>query len=122
MLSFKSIFITSIYFLFIGSITAQTKIDSLKSELNQKITKEERLTVLNSLTKELVKKNDKNSITYLKDYVELARELKEYDLMAVKSRFIIEHYTNKGKLDSAKYNIGKLNAPKRESILEFLEE
>ncbi len=89
MLSFKSIFITSIYFLFTGSIIAQTKIDSLKSELNQKITKEERLTVLNSLTKELVKKNDKNSITYLKDYVDLVRELKEYDLIAAKSRFII---------------------------------
>ncbi|CAM1345257.1 hypothetical protein [Tenacibaculum amylolyticum] len=88
--------------LFFYSGHTQNKIDSLKNILEKTTDSLSQLTILNTLTKELIKSNSKEKENYLKEYIKLASSLKEYDLMASKSRFLIQYYIYNGKLKEAK--------------------
>jgi DNA-binding CsgD family transcriptional regulator len=83
-------------------ICAQNKIDSLQTVLAKTTEKKEQLTVLDDLTKALIRNNDASQEKYLKAYLTLANELTEYDLMASKSRFLIQFYISNGQMDVAK--------------------
>lgn len=80
---------------------AQTKIDSLKLELKKTINKNEKLEILDALTRRMIRKNDKEQVFYLEAYIVLAKEMGAYDLMASKSRFLIQQYINKGDTEKA---------------------
>ncbi|NER12078.1 hypothetical protein GWK08_01370 [Leptobacterium flavescens] len=97
-LSYSLIFILFIQY---GSVYAQTKIDSLIVRLEQTSSKADRLSVLDTLTKQMIRANDSKQLEYLNEYVELAKELDEYDLAASKSRFIIQQYIYRGDTDRA---------------------
>ena len=93
--------ISSIILCFILTLGfAQTKIDSLKQALNTSIKDTDKLDLLDSLTVELIKSNSPEQERYLKQYLGLAGELKAYDQMASKSRFLIQYYvyTNRNEL------------------------
>jgi hypothetical protein len=101
---FKNKFLLLFFLLSIGisiSGISQTKIDSLQTELKKTVNKKEKLKTLNALTKQMIRKNHKKLIPNLKAYISLAKELKEYDLLASKSRFLIQQYLFQGKNDEA---------------------
>ncbi|WP_075343866.1 tetratricopeptide repeat protein [Tenacibaculum agarivorans] len=75
---------------------AQTKVDSLQVVLDKTAEKSKRLQVLDLLTREMIRKNHQDLIPSLKKYMSLAKELKEYDFMASKSRFLIQQHIIKG--------------------------
>lgn len=89
-----SLLIACLFFNFLGY--GQTKIDSLKTVLTKESLKSEKLKVLNELTKQMIRKNHKELIPNLKTYISLAKELREYDFMASKSRFLVQQYILKG--------------------------
>ncbi|MEM6718985.1 MAG: hypothetical protein AAF611_06715 [Bacteroidota bacterium] len=82
-------------------LLAQSKIDSLTSVLAKTTEKTERLTVLSNLTNELIRNNKATQEKYLQDYLQLAQELNKFDLMASKSRFLIQWYIENGQTDTA---------------------
>ncbi len=95
--------IALIFFFAYSLINGQTKtkIDTLKNALKQPISKELQLKLLDTLTKELIRNNSKEQVNYLEQYIALAKDLEEYDLMASKSRFLIQDYIYKGEEDIA---------------------
>ncbi len=106
-MSIISIRIKRVVLIFIFVVTAfiafgQTKIDSLKTALNNTQTKEARLDVLDKLTTTLVRNNGDEQVQYLDQYLKLAQELKEYDLMASKSRFLIQYFIYDNQREKAK--------------------
>lgn len=84
------------------SAKSQTKIDSLKNVLEQTTNKVSRLNTLDVLTKELVRNNSEEQRQYLEEYISLAKDLEAYDLMASKSRFLIQDFIYKGQMEEAK--------------------
>jgi hypothetical protein len=87
-------------FTIILSITfgnAQFNVDSLKTVLEKTNNSTKKLHVLDALTNALVQNNSQEQETYLKHYLSLANELKEYDLLAAKARFLIQYYIYKNK-------------------------
>ena len=72
-----------------------------------------RLEILDKITKNLIKENSKEQQKYLKGYIRLAQDLKEFDLAGKKSRFLIQFYIDNRKPDSAKYFIDKMLAIKK---------
>lgn len=102
-------FLLILIFLFsIGQSISQNSTEELIQKLENTSDKKKQLEILDDITKILVKKNSKKKLTYLNKYVFLAKELKLYDAAAQKSRSIIQHYTNQGKLDSTKYIVDKM--------------
>ncbi|KAB1158521.1 hypothetical protein F7018_07845 [Tenacibaculum aiptasiae] len=91
-----SFFVLLFNMVLIASIQGQSKIDSLEQIVKITINKNEKLESLGKLTREMTKKNHEELIPRLKDYMTLAKELKEYDLMASKSRFLIQQHLIKG--------------------------
>ena len=87
---------------------SQEKTEDLLKQLGKTVDKEKKLAVLDDLTINLVKANDNRQSIYLKNYIALAQDLGEFDLAVEKSRFLIEHYTSKGQLDSTLYTIEKM--------------
>ncbi|MEM6515870.1 MAG: hypothetical protein AAF688_06780, partial [Bacteroidota bacterium] len=84
------------------SALGQTKIDSLKTVLSATEIKESRLDVLDALTNELVRSNSDEQADYLNEYLLLAKQLEEYDLMAAKSRFLIQYYVYEEKVEKGR--------------------
>lgn len=101
-------FFVVIFLFIIAQSNAQNSAEELIEKLENTSDKKEQLKVLDDLTKILTKKNSEHKLNYLYKYVFLARELKLYDDAAQKYRFIIQHYTNEGKLDSVKYILEKV--------------
>ncbi|WP_075341537.1 helix-turn-helix domain-containing protein [Tenacibaculum agarivorans] len=98
---FKHI-IPLVVFVLLGNYSvAQHKIDSLQSVLEKTTNQKARLDVLDYLTKELIRANKKEQENYLKEYLNLAQVSEEYDLMASKSRFLIQYYINVGQNEKA---------------------
>lgn len=81
---------------------AQKEIDSLQRVVETTSGKPAKLKVLDQLTRAMIRGNHKNLIPRLQEYVALAKELKEYDLMASKSRFIIQQYIIVGEIKKGK--------------------
>ncbi|WP_298510826.1 tetratricopeptide repeat protein [uncultured Kordia sp.] len=81
---------------------SQSKIDSLKTVLEKTTDDLKKITVLDDLTQELVRNNNAEQESYLKAYLTLAKNLKEFDLMASKSRFLIQFYIYKDQATKAK--------------------
>ncbi len=79
---------------------SQNKIDELQEKLREVKSIEQRIQILDSLTKEMVRSNHPDQLKYLKEVVSLSKKEGQYDLAAEKSRFIIQKYSNKGQLDS----------------------
>lgn len=52
--------------------------------------------VLDLLTKEMIQENHSDLVVTLKEYLSLATEFKKFDLLASKSRFLIQQYIIKG--------------------------
>ncbi|MEM9679845.1 MAG: hypothetical protein AAF901_05935, partial [Bacteroidota bacterium] len=88
--------------LFIVLGQAQSKTDALKITLEQTSDKGIRLKVLDSLTNELVRNNSEEQVLYLEQYLTLAKDLEEFDLMASKSRFLIQDHIFRGEFEKAK--------------------
>lgn len=89
---------SALLLMFLGftTISAQTKVDSLTTVLKTITDASEKLSVLDKLTREMIRENHKDLIPNLKQYMSLAKELEEYDLMASKSRFLIQQHLIKG--------------------------
>ena len=95
-------FFFSLTFIFCSlCIQAQSTVDSLKTVLEKTTDRKAKLGTLNVLTTELVRNNSKEQALYLKDYISLTKELEEYDLMASKSRFLIQYYIYQNQLTMA---------------------
>ncbi|WP_435579854.1 hypothetical protein [Gilvibacter sp.] len=82
---------------------AQSEVDSLKTALNSTSDPEIKLSTLDALTTALVRANDQQQEVYLKEYIEVAGDLKEFDIMASKSRFLIQYYINTRQIDKAQH-------------------
>ncbi|MEO1030547.1 MAG: hypothetical protein AAFX55_04040 [Bacteroidota bacterium] len=80
---------------------SQSKIDSLKAILKNSTDKTAQLEVLDGLTKELINQNSEEQEVYIRAYLRLTSSLEEYDLMASKSRFLIQYFINKNNFDKA---------------------
>ncbi len=93
----KYIFVLSILGNF---VQGQTRIDSLLNMLDEVKISQDKLSLLDSLTKDMIKSNHVDQKQYLREYVDLAQTLGRYDQMASKSRFLIQQYIMKG--DTAK--------------------
>lgn len=78
-------------------VQGQTKIDSLQQSIKHINDKNERLKILDKLTRQMIRKNHQDLIPTLRKYMSQAKELGEYDLLASKSRFLIQQYIMKGK-------------------------
>ncbi|CAL2104306.1 conserved protein of unknown function [Tenacibaculum sp. 190130A14a] len=87
---------------FVNILFAQTEIDSLKTIAQETIQKKDKLKILDELTKQMIRKNHKELVPVLKEYLLLAKELREYDLLASKARFLVQQYIMKGKNKEAK--------------------
>lgn len=79
-------FLTLFLLAFTVTTQAQSEIDSLKSVLTGQTNKQEQLTTLDQLTKKMIRSNHLEQKKYISKYMTLAKELKEYDKMAIKSR------------------------------------
>ncbi len=86
---------------FSNIIYSQTEIDSLLQVFDQTQDNLKRLIVLDSLTKRMIESNHDQQFEYLEKTIHLAKKLDDYDLMALKSRFIIQNYIWSGKNDKA---------------------
>ncbi|WP_422106822.1 helix-turn-helix transcriptional regulator [Winogradskyella sp.] len=84
-----------VFFFIVGA--AQSKIDSLKTALETTTDAVLQLELLDNLTEELVRISSDKQVPYLEQYMTLAKALEEYDLMASKSRFLIQYYIYKNK-------------------------
>jgi len=93
-------FIFLVFFSF-GVIAQQQKIDSLELALDKIVDKKEKLAVLNQLTRAMHPTNHERKIQRLREYTLLAKELEEYDLMANKSRFLIQQHIIKQEKEKA---------------------
>lgn len=91
-----------VLFSIIGISTfAQNSIDSLKTVLSELTSQKDRLETLDELTKQMIRSNHSGQKEYIAQYMTLAKELEEYDLMASKSRFLIQQYIYSGEFDKA---------------------
>jgi DNA-binding CsgD family transcriptional regulator len=81
---------------FVIGINAQNKVDSLKNVLTSLSSQKEKLQTLDLLTKQMIRKNHSEQKEYISQYMTLAKELEEYDLMAIKSRFLIQQHIYAG--------------------------
>ncbi|WP_420553472.1 hypothetical protein [Tenacibaculum aiptasiae] len=90
------VFLILINLFFVSEFFGQTKLDSLQTVYQNTRDRKEKLNVLNKITKQMIRKNHQELIPKLEEYMSLAKELKEYDLMASKSRFLIQQYLIKG--------------------------
>ena len=91
-----------VFLLWSGLAHSQSKIDSLKTAYENTSISSEKFTILDQLTTELVRANSHEQEKYLRFYIKLASDLGEYDLMASKSRFLIQHYIYQNELRKAK--------------------
>lgn len=103
----KLVVFTFLWLISFPSIS-QNSIEDLEKKLATVSDKNEKLEILDKLTKAILKNKKDYELTYFNEYVALAQDLKKYDLAAQKARFIIQHYTNFGKLDSTKYYVDKM--------------
>lgn len=100
--------ITSIFFIFLSLDSDQGKMDSLLQQLREPIKPRAKLEVLDSLTRQMIRNDHENQMDYLWQYIDLAKELGEYDKAASKSRFIVQQYIYKDQIDSAHALIDKM--------------
>jgi len=106
-------FLLSISFLvFFTQVFSQDSIEELSQKLQNTTDKKIRFEILDELTKKTVNESSDRKVKFLKEYLYTAKELKEYDLLANKSRFLIQYYTNTSQLDSTKYYV--------DTMLEYL--
>jgi tetratricopeptide (TPR) repeat protein len=84
----------------IGS-PAQNKIDSLKTVFSELTDQREKLQTLDDLTKQMIRKNHTEQKEYIRQYMTLAKSLEEYDLMAIKSRFLVQQHIYAGESEKA---------------------
>ncbi|WP_299715672.1 hypothetical protein [uncultured Tenacibaculum sp.] len=101
----------SIYFLVFFSFLnsySQDKTERLLKKLDENITQDVRIAVLDTLTNEMIRSNHPQQLLYLQQYVDLNLKIEDYDQAAQKSRFVIQNYINRGSLDSASYTIKSL--------------
>ncbi|WP_075343816.1 tetratricopeptide repeat protein [Tenacibaculum agarivorans] len=102
-------FVLSIFFLvFFTQVFSQNSIEDLSQKLQNTTDKKARFEILDELTKKTVNENSDRKVKFLKEYISIAKDLKEYDLLANKSRFLIQYYTNTSQLDSTKYYTDKM--------------
>ncbi|WP_299108851.1 tetratricopeptide repeat protein [uncultured Tenacibaculum sp.] len=93
----KLSFLILLFIMVLGTrVQCQTKVDSLQQVVKITSNKNEKLKALDKLSRQMIRENHKELIPTLKDYMILAKELKEYDLMASKSRFLIQQHLIRG--------------------------
>ncbi len=113
-LLFLPVMIRSLFYIllcFSLCCTAQTPIDDLITEIKTS-QESHKLILLDSLTKEMIRKGDSRQRKYLKDYMNLAFAKAEYDKGAQKARFLIYDYSYHNQLDSATILVDSLIAQK----------
>ena len=84
-----------------AAIYGQDQVHNIDEQLKQYNTDQEKLVFLDSITesKELAR-NPKQKIKYVKQTIRLARQLADYDIVAKKSRFILQDLNTRGLHDS----------------------
>lgn len=97
-------------FLFVFSFLGfcQESIEELTQKLEKTSDQTTRLELLDKLTKKTSRENSERKVNILKEYLSTAKELKEYDKLGKKSRFLIQHFTNISQLDSMKYYVDQM--------------
>ncbi|WP_299557420.1 hypothetical protein [Seonamhaeicola sp.] len=92
----RSLVYTFIIIICSGLTYAQSKSDSLLLRLESASDKNDYYHILDTLSKEMVRSNHPQQITYLKEFVELALKKEAFDAAASRSRFIIQWYIYRG--------------------------
>ncbi len=97
-------------FLFVFSFLgfSQESVEELTQKLEKTSDQTTRLELLDKLTKKTSRENSERKVNFLKEYLSTAKELKEYDKLGKKSRFLIQHFTNISQLDSMKYYVDQM--------------
>lgn len=97
-------------FLFVFSFLGfcQESVEELTQKLEKTSDQTTRLELLDKLTKKTSRENSERKVNILKEYLSTAKELKEYDKLGKKSRFLIQHFTNISQLDSMKYYVDQM--------------
>ena len=104
----KQVLFSILFLTFCFQVFSQKSIEELTSQLEKTTEKKARFELLDELTKKTVNENSDRKIAFLKEYISLGKEFKEYDLFAKKSRFLIEHFTSIAQLDSTKYYVDEM--------------
>ncbi|CAM1359055.1 tetratricopeptide repeat protein [Tenacibaculum xiamenense] len=104
----KQILVSILFFIFSLQVFSQKSIEELTQQLKSTSDKEVRFKILEKLTNKTTNENSDRKVVFLKEYLLLAKHFEEYDLLAQKSRFLIENFTSLGQLDSTKYYVDKM--------------
>ncbi|SNR15296.1 tetratricopeptide repeat protein [Tenacibaculum jejuense] len=104
----KQVLLSIFFLVFTTQIFSQNTVEELSKKLENTTDKKERLEILHEITKKTIHENSDRKIKFLKEYIALAKELKEYDKLGNKSRFLIEHFTSISLLDSTKYYVDQM--------------
>lgn len=97
----KYFFFIQLFLLTSLQFNAQTKIDSLRIQLKETKNETQQFAILDTLTKEMIRTNHPDQISYLDAYIQLAWKREAHDLMASKSRFRIQQHIYKGENEAA---------------------
>ncbi|MBU2949434.1 hypothetical protein KO493_01850 [Tamlana agarivorans] len=100
MLSLKNLLV--LFLLFPLILISQASLIEFDQQFNKIENKDKKLSLLDSVTKQLIRANSPEQVGYIKDYIKLAVDLKDYDKAASKSRFLMQFYNNTGDLVSQK--------------------
>ncbi len=104
----KQVLLSIFFLVFTIQIFSQDSVEELSEKLQNTTDKKAQLEILNDITKKTIREGSDRKVKFLKQYLALAKELKEYDKLGNKSRFLIEHFTSISQLDSTKYYVDQM--------------
>ena len=104
----KQVLLSIFFLVFTSQIFSQDSVEELSEKLQNTTDKRAQLEILNDITKKTIREGSERKVKFLKQYLALAKELKEYDKLGNKSRFLIEHFTSISQLDSTKYYVDQM--------------
>ncbi|WP_299680341.1 tetratricopeptide repeat protein [uncultured Tenacibaculum sp.] len=104
----KQVLLSIFFLVFTTHIFSQDSVEELSVKLQNTTDKKTQLEILNDITKKTIREESERKVKFLKQYLALAKELKEYDKLGNKSRFLIEHFTSISQLDSTKYYVDQM--------------
>ncbi len=91
-----------------GAAPSQAPVESLLYQLDQSHSDKDRLAILDSVSEIMARSQHEDRTQYLNECIQLAKAMGDYDMAALKARFIIQDLIHEGRSDSALYVIDKV--------------
>ncbi|MDC8002465.1 transcriptional regulator [Aureisphaera galaxeae] len=100
-------FCCALFFMFTSTVWCQAPLESLLYQLEQSESDKDRLATLDSVSEIMARSQHEDRSQYLNECIQLAKAMGDYDMAALKARFIIQDLIHAGRSDSALYVIDK---------------